>query len=151
MSDVARLAGIERRTLYRHFPGERDLFLACSGRYWELNPPPAAEQWRSIVDPEARLRRGLADLYDFYARTEEMRASALRDAEWDPLTREMVEHRGGPVMAAIRDVLAEPLRGRRRLAALDLSLDFHAWRRLSRSGLSREEAVETMVRAVLGQ
>jgi AcrR family transcriptional regulator len=151
MSDVARLAGVERHTLYRHFPGERDLFLACSGLYWELNPPPDADRWRSIADPEARLRRGLAELYDFYARTEEMRASVLRDAEWDPLTREIVEQRGGPVTLAIRDALAQPLRGRRRLAALDVALDFYAWRQLTRSGLTRKEAVETMVAAVFAQ
>ncbi len=151
ISDVARLAGVERHTLYRHFPAERDLFLACSGRYWELNPPPDADRWRPIADPEARLRRGLAELYDFYAETEEMRASVLRDAEWDPLTREIVEQRGGPVMAAVRDVLAEPLRGRRRLAALELALDFYTWRRLTRSGLSRREAVEAMVAAVFAQ
>lgn len=151
LSDVARLAGVERHTLYRHFPTERHLFLACSGRYGELNPPPDPEQWRSIADPEARLRQGLGDVYDFYERTEGMRASVLRDAEWDPLTQEIVAHRGGPLTAEIRDVLAERVRGRRRLAALDLALDFYAWRRLTRSGLSRKDAVETMIAAILRQ
>ncbi len=80
-----------------------------------------------------------------------MRAAVLRDAEWDPLTQEIVQHRSGPVMAAIRDALAEPLRGRRRLATLDVALDFYAWRRLARSGLTRKEAVETMVAAVFAQ
>ncbi len=28
LSDVARLAGVERHTLYRHFPNERELFVA---------------------------------------------------------------------------------------------------------------------------
>ena len=30
LSAVAERAGVERRTLYRHFPTEADLFTACS-------------------------------------------------------------------------------------------------------------------------
>src|SRR5437016_688388 len=60
MSDVARLAGVQRHTLYRHFPDERELGLACSGLHFETHPPPDAEAWREIVDPGDRLRRGLA-------------------------------------------------------------------------------------------
>jgi hypothetical protein len=54
----------------------------------------------------------------------------------------------------VRDLLADgwEVRGkerRRLLATVALALDFHAWRSLERgSGLSREEAVETMLEAV---
>jgi AcrR family transcriptional regulator len=37
LSDIARLAGVQRHTLYRHFPDERAIGLACSGLYMELN------------------------------------------------------------------------------------------------------------------
>ena len=40
LTDIARLAGVQRNTLYRHFPDERAIGLACSGLYMELNPPP---------------------------------------------------------------------------------------------------------------
>src|SRR3954468_6429895 len=33
LSAVAQRAGVERRTLYRHFPDEADLFEACSTHY----------------------------------------------------------------------------------------------------------------------
>jgi AcrR family transcriptional regulator len=151
LSDVARLAGVQRHTLYRHFPNERELGLACSGLYLEENPPPDAAAWQSIADPAARLRRGLADLYEFYETGEDMLSCVLRDAQFDPLTREMFELRAGGSMADVHRVLAEPLCGQRVLAALDLALDFNAWRRLAESGLSREEAVETMVAAILCQ
>jgi AcrR family transcriptional regulator len=151
LSDVARLAGVQRHTLYRHFPNERELGLACSGLHLEENPPPDAAAWQSIADPAARLRQGLAGLYEFYEATEDMLSCVLRDAQFDPLTREMFELRAGGSMADVRRVLAEPLRSRRVLAALDLALDFHSWRRLAESGLSREEAVETMVAAILCQ
>src|SRR2546423_7653847 len=63
LSDVARLAGVQRHTLYRHFPDERELGLACSGRYMQEHMPPDPAEWRTIDDPAARLRRGLRDLY----------------------------------------------------------------------------------------
>ncbi|MBD0281710.1 MAG: hypothetical protein ICV69_05900 [Thermoleophilaceae bacterium] len=66
------------------------------------------------------------------------------------MTAEIISLRMGPHQAAMREALAEGLaRGNhsaRLLAALDLALDFHTWRTLvRRGGLSREEAVETMV------
>ena len=40
MSAVAQRAGVERRTLYRHFPNEADLFAACSTHYFAAHPFP---------------------------------------------------------------------------------------------------------------
>lgn len=151
LSDIARLAGVQRHTLYRHFPDERSLFMACSGHFTESNPQPDPTAWLEIADTEKRLRRGLDDLYDYYERVGEMLTSVLRDAEVHALTREVNALRAASDMNAIRDALAEGLTGHRALAALDLALDFRAWQRLSASGLSRADVVETMVRAVLAQ
>src|SRR5438093_7923993 len=63
VSDIARLAGVQRHTFYRHFPDERALGLACSGTFLELNPPPDGTTWRAIGDPEERLRAALSELY----------------------------------------------------------------------------------------
>ncbi len=149
LSDVARLAGVQRHTLYRHFPDERALGLACSGLYSEQNPPPDPEPWR-VLDGEERLRRGLTELYAYFERNEAMMASVLRDAEVHPLTRELVELRRRPPTERIRAALAEGLPRRKRVqAALELALDFRTWRQLVRtSGVSTADAVETMVRAL---
>src|SRR5437588_7539605 len=48
LSDIARLAGVQRHTLYRHFPGEREVSVACSGLYFETHRPPDPEPWRTI-------------------------------------------------------------------------------------------------------
>ena len=151
LSDIARLAGVQRHTLYRHFPDGREIGLACSGLHMERNPPPQAEQWSSIPAGTARLRNGLGELYGFFERNQDMLSCVLRDAEVDPLTREMFELRAGAQMGAVRESLAEGLERRRGLAALDLALDFHTWRRLAQTGLSREESVETMLAAILAQ
>jgi AcrR family transcriptional regulator len=150
VSDVAREAGVQRHTVYRHFPDERSLFLACSGLFGELHPAPDPSGWESIRDPEERLRTGLRQLYEYYESTADMLARVLRDAEVDPLTREIFELRSAG-MARMRKMLARGLHGNRSLAALDLALDFYAWRRLAAATLGPKEAAETMTAAVLAQ
>src|SRR3954447_3363507 len=59
MSAVAKRAGVERRTLYRHFPNEADLFAACSTHYFSTNPWPDLDSWRGIRDPAERLATAL--------------------------------------------------------------------------------------------
>src|SRR5262247_1310204 len=58
-SMVAERAGIQRHTLYAHFPDERSLYLACSGLAMERDPLPDAKPWREIEDRPERLRAGL--------------------------------------------------------------------------------------------
>ncbi len=55
LSAVAERAGVQRHTVYRHFPTEADLFAACSGHYFTANPWPDPEPWRTISDPQQRL------------------------------------------------------------------------------------------------
>jgi AcrR family transcriptional regulator len=152
LSDVARLAGVQRHTVYRHFPDERDLMLACSGLHMESNRPPDPGAWRRIADADERLRGGLGALYDWFEQIEDMLACVLRDAEVDPLTHEVFELRAGPAMADIHEALAEVVPGREAAqAALDLALDFRAWQRLRAAGLTSAKAAEAMTRAILCQ
>jgi AcrR family transcriptional regulator len=147
MSAVAERAGVQRHTLYRHFPSESELFGACSAHFFAANPLPDPGRWRSIGDPRERLARALDDLYAYYERTEPMFSNVLRDVE-------LVEALG-PTVAPMRDYLAEAVeilavgwrvRGRRRrvlAAALRHALDFHVWRSLTAdASISRAEAVE---------
>jgi AcrR family transcriptional regulator len=150
LSDIARLAGVQRHTLYRHFPDEREIIVACSGRFSELNPPPDPADWRAITNTSKRLRTGLTSLYEWYEQVEDMFSCVVRDAEVDPLTRELFELRGREPMSRMRSTLARGLSKRRRVqAALDLALDFHAWRRLRASGLDAGEAARFMADAVV--
>src|SRR5215213_2393748 len=54
LSAVAKRAGVERRTLYRHFATEADLFAACSSHWFAANPFPDLADWRAIRDPQRR-------------------------------------------------------------------------------------------------
>lgn len=147
-SMVAERAGVQRHTLYAHFPDERSLLLACSGLVAERHPLPDAAPWAAIPDRGERLRTGLRALYDWYMRHAGLAACILRDAEHHALTREMVELRLGPPMQACREVLGAGLEPRQR-AVLHLMLSFSAWRSLAReSELDQDAAVEAAARAI---
>ncbi len=154
ISEIARRAGVNRLTVYNHFPDIADLLKACSRSWTEQHPPPDPTPWAQIRDPQERLRTALAALYGYYARTEPMRARVLRDAETMPALAALLEGTVVPYLEAVRELLAEGWevrdeRRRRLLATLKLAIDFHTWRTLERgSGLSREEAVELMLEAV---
>ena len=149
-SDIAALAGVQRHTLYRYFPDERQMGLACSGHHFAQNPPPDPAEWEGIGNPGERLRTGLRALYAWYERNEDMFSCVLRDAEVHPLSRELFELRGAEPLSRIRRSLDLGLgRGRQVQAGLDLALDFHAWRRLWQSGLDTAEAAALMTETVL--
>src|SRR5262249_50120063 len=105
LSMVAERAGVQRHTLYAHFPDERSLFMACSGLALERDPLPDAAPWRGIADRAERLRIGLTALYAWYERNANLVGCVLRDGEFHPLTREVSDLRFGPYMAAYEDVL----------------------------------------------
>jgi AcrR family transcriptional regulator len=148
ISMVAERAGVQRHTLYAHFPDERSLYLACSGLTFERDPPPDAGPWRTIADPRERLRVGLTALYGWYERNAELSACVLRDAETHPLTREIAELRLGPYMAAYHEVLGTKLSTKQR-AVLRLALSFFTWRTLVREGgLKRSAAAGVMIQAI---
>jgi AcrR family transcriptional regulator len=91
ISAIAERAGVQRLTVYRHFPDERALFTACTGHYMAANPPPDPASWTQIADAQERLRVALAEVYAYHSRTEPMMNNVIRDAPVHPLTREMAE------------------------------------------------------------
>jgi AcrR family transcriptional regulator len=155
ISAVAERAGVQRATVYRHFPDEAALFGACSAHWAMQHPLPDVEAWAAIADPDERLRTALSELYAWFAGGEEMLENVIRDgatvaAMQGPVeaVRAWLAH-GGEVLLRGR-----PERGRRRRlarAAIGHALSFETWRSLVREqGLSAAEAVELMVALVSG-
>ena len=139
INEVARRAGVQRMTVYNHFPDESSLFAACSAHWRALHPTPDLAAWRAVKEPGARLRLGLGELYRWYRETEPMTANVLRDAQVLPALRAIVE--GGLLryLDEAGKVLTEPLdaRGRRRQqvdAAARAAVDLHTWRALAPLG-----------------
>lgn len=139
VSEIARRAGVQRVTVYNHFPDDTALLSACSAHWRALHPAPDPAAWRAIESPGRRLRLGLGELYAWYRETEPMTANVLRDAELLPALRSIVEHGLGAHLERARRTLAEPFRarGRRRArveAATRAAVDFHLWRALAPLG-----------------
>lgn len=150
LSMVAERAGVQRHTLYAHFPDERSLYLACSGQSLERDPLPDAAAWATITNPAERFRIGVSELYAWYRRNADLAAAVLRDAEYHPPTREIVGIRLAPGMAAIEQTLGKGLSAKQ-LPLLHLALSFFTWRSLAlESGLSDEAAVESLAGALFG-
>lgn len=149
VSAVAERAGVQRGTVYRHFPNEEALFAACSSHWAALNPLPDPERWAQIGDPQERLRVALDELYEWYFQTESMLENTSRDAPLVPAMAAAAEAFGRWYGVAT-DVLVSgrPERGARRRrvrAATAHALGFATWRSLVREqGLAVAEAVELM-------
>jgi AcrR family transcriptional regulator len=148
---LAERAGVQRHTLYAHFPDELSLNLACSSLAMEERDPlPKAEPWRVIEDRRERLHAGLTAIYEWYQRNAALAACVLRDVEYHQVTQHIVALRFGPSVQSYREVLGEKL-GAKGQASLMLALSYFTWRTLVRdAGLTTAEAVEIMVGAVEG-
>ncbi len=147
LSAVAERAGVQRHTVYRHFPSEAELFRACSTHWLTANPVPDVDAWRAIERPQDRLAHALDELYAYYERAEPMLANVLRDLDLVDALQ--------PTIAPLQDFLAEgtatltagwnsrPRRRRLLRAAVRHVLDFHTWRSLTADAqLTRADAVE---------
>ena len=152
ISAIAAEAGVQRHTVYSHFPDERDIYRACGGLFAERNPLPSPEPLGEITDARARTDRALTDMYRFFRQHEHELGPVFRDM---PLLPHLVGKRFGPhresLVAAVTDGwgLRGP-RAKRVRALLDAALRFETWRALVRdSGLDDADAAATMTEAVL--
>jgi AcrR family transcriptional regulator len=150
---VAEKAGVQRATVYRHFPDEEAIFAACSAHWYALNPPPDAGEWPAVADPDERLRLALSRLYRWYGQVEPMLANIVRDRELVPAmasARAATEARFEGYLRILMQ--GRGLRGgRRRRAAASIAhaLGFQAWRSLTRENdLTDAEAIELMAAMV---
>jgi len=151
---VADEAGVQRGTVYRHFPDEDALFGACSMHWATLNPTPNPDAWVQIDDPGQRLRHALADLYRWYERNQQMLDNVFRDAPLVPAMKPARERFRRKILAMQATLmLGRRQRGRRRArvaAAVGHAIGFGAWRSLVLElGLDNDEAVDLMNAMVL--
>jgi AcrR family transcriptional regulator len=152
VSAIAERAGVERATVYRHFPDERSLLEGCTGHYLAKNQPPDPHSWLTIEDPVQRLQCALEEIYAYHRRTEPMSARAVIDMPQMPVLRQVL----APMFAYWEEVATlliaawDKHRQHRLLAAaVGHAIAFQTWQSLVRAhGLDDDEAVALMVRMV---
>jgi AcrR family transcriptional regulator len=151
VSAIADRAGVQRATVYRHFPDDQAMLNACSAHYGERYPRPDRALWQDIADPHERLAAALDALYAWYEQVEPMLTNVTRDVAVMPALTEVASRRLR-YLAAVEDELAGgwvSTGDQRQLrAALALALDFGCWRLFQARGLPRADAVALMVQLV---
>jgi AcrR family transcriptional regulator len=141
---IAERAGVQRATVYSHFPDPQALFDACTAHFYERHPKPDPGRWTPDIPPYERLCAALAQLYAWFAETEQMLTLGLRDRDFVPAgTRESF----AAYFERVRDVLlaGRAERGRalvRVSGAISHGTDFFTWRSLVHEGhLTHGEAI----------
>jgi AcrR family transcriptional regulator len=142
ISAIAERAGVQRLTVYRHFPEERDLLAACGAHWIAANPPPDPAPWAAIEDPHERVIAALTAIYGWYRANEGMIGNTERDAPALPALAEIADP--AAYLDPVRELLGPP----EARAALGHALAFSTWRSLRREGLSDGEAAALIARLV---
>jgi AcrR family transcriptional regulator len=145
ISGIAAKAGVQRHTVYAHFPDEAILFDACT-RHWALQHPfPGDERWAGLDDPGERLDRALRAVWAWYEEVEHDLDLFLRDSEVVPAVGADVA-RYAERLADLADRLASGFgRSSAARAAVGHALAFETWRSLvRREGLTTARAVRMM-------
>jgi AcrR family transcriptional regulator len=146
ISAIAQRAGVQRLTVYRHFPDDIALFHACTTRWLELNPPPNPSRWTGETDALARTRLTLAAFYGYYRAGERMWAGAYRDrADVPALEEPMAAFES--FLTQVRDELvtgwtSSEAGGGPLAATLGHGLRFPTWQSLNLEGLDDEEMAQ---------
>lgn len=152
VSAVAEEAGVTRLTVYRHFPTDDALVVACSEHWRELHPRPDPSAWAVVRDPVARLRSALRETYEWAVTAAPMMTMIHRDVDVLPsFVGEYLaadeSHRVAVLAVGFR---AKGRAARRLRAALAHSLRLSTWQSLcADGGLTSAEAADVMVGAVL--
>jgi AcrR family transcriptional regulator len=150
ISAIAERAGVERLTVYRHFPDERSMFEACTSHYATQVPGPDPAAWAGIEEPAQRLRAALLAFYDYYRRAEDVLTHAVRDVRQLPALAAVLSPWEEFVGRLRQDLIerwnvAGPARARL-AAAIAHALKFETWRSLARAeALGDTEAADLMV------
>jgi AcrR family transcriptional regulator len=141
VSEIAALAGVQRATVYNHFPTDLELIDACSSHWFAAHPPPDPASWAEIRDPALRTLTALTAMYEYYDRGKDMLEKVLRDAMLVPALEEILQQKWWPMMEGIVETLAPAAAGADELrATLRVTLDFFTWRMLAGSGQSNRDA-----------
>ena len=153
VSAVAERAGVQRHTVYHHFPDLTSLFRACTEHGMRVTRTPEAAPWRVIEDPITRLRHALRELYAYYRANARLLGNVVRDMPLlgDASGSEAFIDR----MTELFSALAEGWPGdagtqRLRMVAIGHAMAYETWRSLTTAGASDAEAVGLMVGLVDG-
>jgi len=140
VADIARRAGVQRLTVYNHFPDLDALLPACTAHWNAQHPMPDLAPVFASPEPVERLRTALTLLYGWYRETAPMQRRVFGERATVPELDAWMARSGDQALDQLTTALAAGLN--RPLVALALS--FWTWERLAREGLDDAAAAELM-------
>jgi AcrR family transcriptional regulator len=150
VADIARRAGVQRLTVYNHFPDLGALLPACSAHWLAEHPLPDLAPAFALEDPAQRLRAALTALYGWYRETAPMQRSAFGERSSVPELDAWMARSSDALLAQLADGLAAGFEQPSARALVAVALDFWTWQRLDREGLDDAAAAALMADAVAG-
>ena len=152
IADIARRAGVERLTVYNHFPELTQLLAACQGRFLAEHPPPDISPGDATEsDALDRLEDGLVRLYGWFRANEAMERNVLRDRDLVPELDELLRKGSDRVFDNAARAYAK-LIGRGAAdgvrSMVRVALDFRTWQLATRAGASDREAARLLAQAI---
>jgi AcrR family transcriptional regulator len=148
ISAVAERAGVQRHTVYHHFPDLGALFRACTDHGMRVTRTPEAAPWRAIEDPTDRLRHGLDELYAYYRVNTRLLGNILRDMPLMAVvggSEAFVERMTELFMALAIGWPPDERTQRVRIAAIGHAMSYETWKSLTDNGLADDEARDLML------
>ena len=153
ISAVAERAGVQRHTVYNHFPDLASLFRACTEHGMRVTRVPDPAAWSAIPDPVDRLRAGLDEIYGYYRVNARLMGNILRDAPLfaDVGGSEAYDDRVAQMYEALTDgwTVSDAVRPSLN-TAIGHTMAFETWRSLTEPGLSDDQARDMMIGFVTG-
>jgi len=150
VADIARRAGVQRLTVYNHFPDLQTLLPACSAHWLAEHPQPDLEPAFALEDPVQRLRTVLTSLYGWYRENAPMQRRVLGERATVPELDAWMAQTTDRALAALAARLSADFERSDAPALVRLALDFWTWQRLDREGLDDGAAAALMTGVVCG-
>ncbi|MGD9390702.1 MAG: helix-turn-helix domain-containing protein [Thioalkalispiraceae bacterium] len=146
---IAEQAGVQRLTVYRHFPDDASLFEACTAHWLSQHPPPSVADAGELPDHQTRTEKTLLAVYRYYRQTERMWTVAYRDVD-EVAALHVPMGRVEAYFDQMRDELLDAWTlkaGSKKLFSLTLrhGLRFSTWRALKAEKLSDKKILELVM------
>src|SRR3981081_2597907 len=106
VSEIARRAGVQRLTIYNHFPDEADLFDACGAHWLAEHPLPDMSTLFAKGDAAEILRQILTGIYGWYRTNARCVEHLQRDRLLMPALDAVMAIRMDRQMGSLADQLA---------------------------------------------
>lgn len=156
IADIARRAGVERLTVYNHFPELSQLLGACQAQFLAGHPPPdISPDGATKKDALSHLESALVRLYGWFRANRAMEENIHRDRDLLPELDRLLRRSSDPVFdRAAADYSALIARRPQATTAVRLlirvALDFRTWQLVAHRGTSDREAARLFARAIAG-